>query len=298
MSKKLLISTICSGTLLLTACGGGGDDSQPSFDGKEKLDYKKIETTHIITEPVVNLSNSSENLLFYIGMLAQGIYESTSNSDFLCETGTVKINSDKSVTLNNCKNFKIPSQGTQFSGIISGTVQSNNNNTTAVKKKELNLSNLNIDLTEDTLLFNGKIIHTSTLPNSDLLSDTYETEQSTLKYVEKINNKDYYLYTLNNYQFISKYYILNDRIEDFAKGKINGEFNGKVFSVNFASNFNFSTAEDLFDFKPNSANVEITDQYNQKNTISIHQATNGAALVNTYADGKLVQTFSQDWNEF
>ena len=298
MSNKLLISTICSGALLLTACGGGGDDNQPSFNGKEKLDYKKLETTHIITESVVNLSNSSENLLFYIGMLAQGIYESTSQSDFLCETGTVKINNDKSVTLNNCKNFKIPSQGTQFSGIVSGTIQSNNNNTPAVKKNELNLSNLNIDLTEDTLLFNGKIIHTSTLPNSSLLSDTYETEQSTLKYVEKINNKDYYIYTLNNYQFISKYYILNDRIEDFAKGKINGEFNGKVFSVNFASNFNFSTAEDLFDFKPNSANVEITDQYNQKNTISIRQATNGAALVNTYADGKLVQSFSQDWNDF
>ncbi|MFV5265266.1 hypothetical protein ACMUMS_17165, partial [Acinetobacter courvalinii] len=207
MSNKLLISTICSGTLLLTACGGGEDNSESNFNGKEKLDYKKLETTHIITESVVNLSNSSENLLFYIGMLAQGIYESTNQSDFLCETGTVKINSDKSVTLNNCKNFKIPSQGTQFSGIVSGTIQSNNNNTTAVKKNELNLSNLNIDLTEDTLLFNGKIIHTSTLPNSSLLSDTYETEQSTLKYVEKINNKDYYLYSLNNYQFISKDYI-------------------------------------------------------------------------------------------
>lgn len=297
MSNKLLISTICSGALLLTACGGG-DDNQSSFNGKEKLDYKKLETTQIITESVVNLSNESENLLFYIGMLAQGIHESVNYSDFLCEAGTVKINNDKSITLNNCKNFKIPSQGTQFSGIISGTIQSSDNNTPAVKKNELNLSNLNIDLTEDSLLFNGKIVHTSTLPNSDLISDTYETDQSTLKFIEKINSKNHYLYTLNNYQFISNYYKSNDRVEDFAKGKINGEFNGKVFSVNFASNFNFSTAEDIFDFKPNSANVEITDQYNQKNTISIRRATNGSALVNTFADGKLVQSFSQDWNDF
>lgn len=44
MSNKLLISTICSGALLLTACGGGDDDNQPSFNGKEKIDYTKAES--------------------------------------------------------------------------------------------------------------------------------------------------------------------------------------------------------------------------------------------------------------
>lgn len=50
MKNKLLISTVYSGALLLTACGGGRDNSQSSFNSKEKLDFAKKENIEIINE--------------------------------------------------------------------------------------------------------------------------------------------------------------------------------------------------------------------------------------------------------
>lgn len=296
MTNRLFTSFICSGALLLTACGGGSD-SQTSFNGKEKLDYNKPETTETISEAVVNLSTESDNILFFIGMLTQGIYNSVNSADFSCETGTVKLNSNKSVTLDHCKNFKASSQGSQFPGTVSGTIQSTDNSTSSLQKNDLNLSEINIELAENSIVFNGKITHIATSPANNLISESYETDHSTLKFIEKYGDRNHYLYTLYNYQLLSNYYKSTGRIEDFAKGKMNGEFNGQVFSVNFASNFNFTSADDLYNFKPHSANVEITDLYNQKNTISIRQTTDAKALINTYADGKLVQTLVQEWDE-
>ena len=66
MTNEILISILCTGSLLLTACGGGSSDStnnQTKNDSKEKLDYNKSETIDIINDSVVNLSNQSENLL-------------------------------------------------------------------------------------------------------------------------------------------------------------------------------------------------------------------------------------------
>ncbi|MFW2055421.1 hypothetical protein F4U02_03630 [Acinetobacter haemolyticus] len=296
MKNKFLTTILYISLALLTACGDG-NDNQTDFNGKQKLDYKKVETTEIISKSVVNLSHISNNSILYITSITQSIYERVTNLDFSCGTGTVKINSDNSITLNNCKNFNYPFQDTPFSGTVSGTIQSISNNTTASLKNELKLSNINIDLSEKSIIFNGKIIQTSS-STYDLIKQTYEVDQSTLELVEKLDNKNHYLYNLKNYQFISNYYPSSSHIEDFTKGEIDGEFNGNIFSVNFASILNFSTLKDLLDLKPSSANVEITDLYNQRNAISIHQATNGTALVSTYADGKLVQTFSQDWNEF
>lgn len=296
MTNKLLTSLICSGALLLTACGGGGDDNHSGFNGKEKLDYKKLETTEIISESVVNLSTESDNLLFYVAVLTKGVYDRAKNFDLICETGTVKINNDNTVTLNNCKNFWIPSEGKKFSGSVSGTILSNATDTASSSKIELKLSNINInvDSAEQSIFFNGPINHTSKAINNNLNSDLYETNQATFKFVDKTNSKNYHLYTLNNYQLISNYTKSTESIEDVSKGQLNGEINGKVFSVDFASNLKFSTVNDLYNLKPNAANIEIIDLYNKKNTISIDRMINGQALVNTYADSKLVQTFSQD----
>lgn len=296
MKNKLLTTLIYISFSLLTACSNG-DDNKTDFYGKQKLDYKKVETSEIISNSVVNLSHITNNSIIYVSSLTQSIFESAINLDFSCETGTVKVNSDKSITLNKCKNFNYPFQDTPFPGTVSGTIQSINNNTTVSVKNQLKLSNINIDLSEKSIIFNGTITQTS-LPSYDLIKQIYESDQSTLELVEKLDSKNHYLYNLKNYQFISNYCPLSSHIENFTKAEIDGEFNSKLFSVNFASILNFSTLKDLLDLKPSSANVEITDLFNQRNTILIRQTTHGTALVNTYAEGKLVQTFSQDWNEF
>ncbi|MCH7389275.1 hypothetical protein [Acinetobacter dispersus] len=300
MSNKLLISTICSGALLLTACGGGGDNNQTSFDSKEKLDYKQLETTKVITESVFNLSNESDNLLIYITILTKGIYDRAKNSDLSCETGSVKINNDNTVTLNNCKNFWVPSEGKKLAGTVSGTILSSTSNTASSEKVELKLSNININLdsSDQSIFFNGPINYTFKAINNNLNNDLYETNQAAFKFIDKMDSKNYHQYALNNYQLISNYTKSTNSVENISKGQLNGEINGKVFSVNYSSNFKFATVNDLYNLKPNSANIEIIDLYNKQNTISIDRTTDGNALINTYAAGKLVQTFSQDWNEF
>lgn len=60
MKNKFLTTILYISLALLTACGDG-DDNQTDFNGKQKLDYKKVETTEIISKSVVNLSHISNN---------------------------------------------------------------------------------------------------------------------------------------------------------------------------------------------------------------------------------------------
>ena len=289
MTNKILASVLCSGALLLTACGGGSSDStnnQTKNDSKEKLDYNKSETIDIINDSVVNLSNQSENLLLNIAILADGTYKQATaiNSKLPCISGTATVNTDNSVTLNNCK-LMLNDTGTTVSG--------------ASAKSELTLTNMNIDLTDESVSFNGKLNHTYTIISNNLTQNLFETNQVTYKFIDKKNNNSIHQYTLKNYALTSNFNASTGNIENIAKGQLNGESSSEVFSVNFNSNFKFPTEVDLYALKPNAAKVEIVDLYNQQNTISITQTISGQALVSAYANAKLVQGYPKtvSWNE-
>ena len=302
MTNKILASVLCSGALLLTACGGGSSDStnnQTKNDSKEKLDYNKSETIDIINEPVVNLSNQSENLLLNIAILADGAYARATaiDSKLPCISGTATVNTDNSVTLNNCK-LMADNTGTTIS--VSGNIQSNTAKSGTSTKSELTLTNMNIDTADESISINGKLKYTYTIISDNLTQSLFESNQATYKFIDKTNNNSIYQYTLNNYALTSNFNASTGNIEDIAKGQLSGEIGGKVFSVNFNSNFKFSTESDFYALKPNAAKVEIVDLYNQKNTISITQTISGQALVSAYANAKLVQGYPKtvDWNEF
>ena len=291
MTNKILISILCTGSLLLTACGGGSSDStnnQTQYTSKEKLDYNKMESIRLITRPVVNLSNQYNNLLLKINTVA------SSNSSCISGTKTTK---DNSVTFNNCQ-ILVDDKGTMIS--VSGNLQTNMTISNTSVKNELTLTNINIDMITQSVSVNGKLTYTSTTINNDLTQTLFESNQATYKLIDRTNNNHIYQYTLNNYTLPSNLSKSTGNIEDVAKGQLSSESDGKIFSVNFNSNFNFSTKADLDTLKPNTAQVEITDLYNQQNTISITQTINGQALVNTYANSKLVENFPQtvNWSDF
>ena len=301
MTNKILASVLCSGALLLTACGGGSSDStnnQTKNDSKEKLDYNKSETIDIINDSVVNLSNQSENLLLNIAILADGTYKQATaiNSKLPCISGTATVNTDNSVTLNNCK-LMLNDTGTTIS--VSGNIQSNTTVSGASAKSELTLTNMNIDLTDESVSFNGKLNHTYTIISNNLTQNLFETNQVTYKFIDKKNNNSIHQYTLKNYALTSNFNASTGNIENIARGQLNGESSSEIFSVNFNSNFKFPTEVDLYALKPNAAKVEIVDLYNQQNTISITQTISGQALVSAYANAKLVQGYPKtvSWNE-
>jgi hypothetical protein len=302
MTNKILASVLCSGALLLTACGGGSSDStnnQTKNESKEKLDYNKSETIDIINEPVVNLSNQSENLLLNIAILADGTYKQATaiDSKLPCISGTATVNTDNSVTLNNCK-LMLNSTETIIS--VSGNIQSNTTVLGSSAKSEITLTNVNLDVADESVSVNGKLKYTYTIISDNLTQSLFESNQATYKFIDKTNNNSIYQYTLNNYALTSNFNASTGNIENIAKGQLNGEIGGKVFSVNFNSNFKFPTESDLYALKPNAAKVEIVDLYNQQNTISITQTIGGQALVSAYANAKLVQGYPKtvDWNEF
>lgn len=292
MTNEILISILCTGSLLLIACGGGSNDSpnnQTKYDSKEKLDYNKIETIELVTKPVLNLSNQYNNLLLKINTVA------SSNSS--CIVGTKTVNKDNNVTFNNCQ-LMVDDKGTMVS--VSGNLQSNIIISNTSTKNELTLTNINIDMISQSVSINGKLSYTSTIISNDLTQNLFESNQATYKLIDRTDSNNTYQYTLNNYTLTSNLSTPTGNIENIAKGQLNGEFRGKVFSVDFISNFKFINTQNLYKLIPSDARVEITDLYNQQNTISITQTTSGQALVNAYANRNLVQNFPQtvNWSDF
>ncbi|ENW80647.1 hypothetical protein F909_01933 [Acinetobacter sp. ANC 3929] len=312
MPNKLLISTICSGAFLLTACGGGGNNNQTSFDSKEKLDYTKKENIGLINEPVVAISNEHDNPVIDIITIAQELHYLISNQDSSsytasCQSGSTTLNKDGSVTLNNCKNLTIYSNtgshsvfGQDEVVIASGTIQAKLTRTTTLKKTDLTLVNFSIDLADETALVNGKLSSTSTSINSDNYQDLFEANQFTYKHLDKLDKTNNLQYILNNYSLASNNSISKGNIDSKAKGELTGEVKAKAFSVNFNSNFAFNNAKDLENMKPSQAKLNIEDINNKQNSIVITQTINGQALINAYANNHTVTGFPQtiDWIKF
>jgi uncharacterized protein YaiE (UPF0345 family) len=81
--------------------------------------------------------------LLNIAILADGTYKQATaiNSKLPCISGTATVNTDNSVTLNNCK-LMLNDTGTTIS--VSGNIQSNTTVSGASAKSELTLTNMNI----------------------------------------------------------------------------------------------------------------------------------------------------------
>lgn len=312
MKNKLLISTVYSGALLLTACGGGGDNSQSSFNSKEKLDFAKKENIEIINENVVSISNEYENPIIEISTIALEIHNQISkkNPDLhtaSCQSGSAILNNDNSVTLNNCKNLTIysnngsyPIFGRDEVVIVSGTIQAKLTQSENSEKSDLTLINFNIDLADELHTVNGKLTKTSTSINNDIHRDLFEANQFTYKSLDKLDKTNNYQFIINNYTLTSNYSTSKGEIDSNAKGQLTGEVKAKFFSVNFNSNFAFNNLQDLEKMEQSQAKLDIEDINNKQNSIVITRTTNGQALINAYANNRSVAGFPQtiEWIEF
>ncbi|GEM_PF-962453 len=309
MSNKLLISTICSGALLLTACGGGdGSNNQTSFDSKEKIDYTKKENIALVSEPVVAISNEHNNPIINIVTVAQEIHYLMSNQNSVsCQSGSAKLNNDGSVTLNNCKNPTVRSDKGSFPifgedevATASGTIQSKTTPSPISEKTDLTLTNFNIDLAKEVHLANGKLNITSTTLSNDIYRDLFEVKQFTYKFSDKMDRSNNQKFTLNNYALISNHSISTGNIENIAQGELNGEVNSKIFSVNFNAKVPFYDIQSLENMQPSNAIVEIEDMNNKQNSIVITETVDGQAMINAYANNQSVEGFpiTIDWISF
>ncbi|MDR7016521.1 hypothetical protein [Acinetobacter sp. 3657] len=311
MTNKLLISTICSGALLLTACGGG-DNNQPSFNSKEKLDFSKKENIEIINETVVSISNEYENPIIEIGTIAQEIHNLISNQNpdhhtVSCQSGSAILNNDSSVTLNNCKNLTVNSNNGSYPifgrdevVIASGTIQAKFSQSSNSEKIDLTLINFNIDFADELHTVNGKLTKTSTSMSNDIYRDLFEANQFTYKSLDKLDKTNNYQFIINNYTLTSDYSISTGEIDSNAKGQLTGDVKAKFFSVNFNSHFAFNNIQYLEKMDPSQAKLDIEDINNKQNSIVITRTTNGQALINAYANNRSVMGFPQtiDWIEF
>lgn len=294
MSNKLLISTICSGALLLTACGGGGDNNQTSFDSKEKLDYTKAESIQSIYEPIVTLSQEDDNIVLIGNEFAESIYYGiNAGNNFRCSEGSYTKNSDKSITFNNCKFMtSVKDEDSAIERLrfftISGSVNSKEILLTDSVRYETTLKNFKIIPPSDsTITYNGNLVSKYTPTSTQ-----YQIKEMTLNVFDEETKKTQQL-MIKNYQLNVNNLMLT------ALGNIQGNPENKFFSVNFRSDLRFASSNDKLDFRPNFAEIMIEDTNNIKNTIKISNSSNYQALISAYANGITVVGFPKtiDWNE-
>ncbi|ENX33552.1 hypothetical protein F889_02213 [Acinetobacter colistiniresistens] len=294
MTNKLLTSFICSGALLLTACGGGGDDNKSSFNGKEKIDYTKAESIQSIYEPIITLSQEDDNIALIGNEFAENIYYSiNAGNSFRCSEGSYTKNSDKSITFNNCK--FITSVKNEDSAIerldfftISGLVNSKEILSTDSARYETTLKNFKIIPPSDSAItYNGNIVSKYTPTSTQ-----YQIKEMALNVFDEETKKSQQL-MINNYQLNVNNLILT------ALGNIQSNPENKFFSVNFRSDLRFSSSNDKLAFYPNFAEIMIEDTNNIKNTIKISNTSNYKALISAYANGITVVGFPKtiDWDE-
>ncbi|MDH0563575.1 hypothetical protein [Acinetobacter courvalinii] len=294
MSNKLLISTICSGALLLTACGGGGDDNQPSFNGKEKIDYTKAESIQSIYEPIVTLSQEDDNIVLIGNELAESIYyDINAGNNFKCSVGSYTKNNDKSITFNNCSFVtSVNDEDNALNRLrfftISGSVNSKEVLSTDSVRYETTLKNFKIISPSDsTITYNGSLVSKYTPASTQ-----YQIKAMTLNVFDDETKKSQQL-MINNYQLNVNNLMLT------ALGDIQGNPENKFFSVTFKSNLRFASSNDKLAFRPNFAEIMIEDTNNIKNTIKISNTSNSQALISAYANGITVVGFpkTMDWDE-
>ncbi|RZF55754.1 hypothetical protein EXE30_02795 [Acinetobacter halotolerans] len=306
--KNKLLTIFCGSTLLLTACGGGSDGSNnsDSFQSKEKVNYTKPEEVELIYETVFNLSKKTNNQLINPIAIANDIYtfvQQTTNDGYrvtcMNRQGTVTRKSD-SVTLNKCQGLQYTANGVThpafrssivFTGVISAQHKQDHTEF-GVIKRELNLNNLKLEISNQIFNYNGKAI----IP---LVWNEIPTQYDIPKMEFQWSNRDFKAqYVLNNYRF---YQSGSDSVPMItsAEGNLVASIGGKWFSVNFESKLRFGNTENETDGYPYFAEIFIEDSSNLRNYIGINNTSDGKALIRAYTNGSSVQSFPKtlDWNE-
>lgn len=294
MVNKFLISALCSSTLFLTACGGGEDTNQDSFQNKEKVDYTKPETIESIYEPIINLSTEQDNIALMGTQFAESIfYYIQAGSTFSCASGSYTKNKDNSITFNQCTSpAPRDADGNVLTDVgvfsISGTVNSQEIGSTNTGRYDTTLKSFKISPSNDiTLTYDGNIIS-----EYSYTSAKYQIQKMTLNVFDAEIQRTEQL-TINNYRL----YLTN--LSANAQGNIEGNPDNKFFSVNFNSTLRFGSNADQEAFYPSFAEIVIEDTNNPKNAITISRTGNYKALIRAYANGNTVTGFPKvvDWNE-
>lgn len=292
MKNKLFTTIFYSSIILLTACGGGSDET--STQSKEKIDYTKAESIESIYEPIISLSQENDNIALIGTEFAENIYYGIyAGNNFRCSKGSFTKNSDKSITFNNCE-FD-DSLKNELGDIvqlriyaISGSVNSKEVLSTDSVRYETSLKNFKIIPPSDsTITFNGDFVSKYTRSSTQ-----YQIKEMVLSVFDDETKKTQQL-MINNYQLNVNNLMLT------ALGNIQGTPESKFFSVNFKSDVRFENDTDKIAFYPNFAEIMIEDTNNIKNTIKISNTSNYKALISAYADGITVTGFPKtvEWDE-
>lgn len=305
MTNKTLVLTLSIGTLLLTACGGG-NSNQESHSTTSTVDYSKSETIDLIASPILSLSTTKHNPIYFVNKIANDInfYAdeefNTGDQRATCESGTIQKNKDGSFTINNCKNLKM--NNTTYGFVISGTInsiQNFNEETHEFISNDLTLTNFAIkyDDGKDSEIekYNGKILQTYTFSEATKnLKIDYKINNMAVTLNNNINQDNYNLtdYLLTEIYNVSTYTTTIAQ----AKGRIQANVDNQKFSVNFDSNREY----DLYSSSPNIAVINIQDTNNSKNAITIKNTSNGKVLISAFANGTSVSGYpiTVDWDYF
>ena len=310
-TKHLATAAIlCSSTLLLTACGGSDSDNDTYNGGgnQSNVDYSKAETSDLMTHPVVSLVKEMDNTLIRAANMADEIHYDVTDPDnegwqTSCESGTVKKNSNNTVTLDNCKNFKIRGEiaygmdGLTLSGTINTveTAVSNKSTSPSIDKYEIVLTNFTIKNSDGEVeTYTGKMLQTFTYDQSvNKHTSLYEVSQMDVTWADQ-TDKEHYIVT--NYYVTETNDTSNSTSSPVtpatANGTLQGDVNGQKFSVKFDSNIEYKWGT----FAPTKATINIEDTNNSKNTITINNTTDGKALISAFANGSSVTGYPKTVN--
>jgi hypothetical protein len=310
MTNKTLVLTLSIGTLLLTACGGGGDSENYSSSGdknpiKSNVDYNKSETIDLITEPVVSLSKKFENPVIDISTIAIGIHyqiidPKNEGYKISCESGTIQKNSNGSITLNNCKNYKINNiidrnmKNFIFSGTIDNKINNNETLTQMSSRYEITLSDFSIKNIDGELIkLSGKIIQNFMRDKTTgIIKAQFDVDNMENKWIDQEDNGRN---ILTNYHLVE--ISTESSMSALASGTLQGDENGQKYSVKFDSKVEYPWSST---FAPTIADINIEDSNNLKNAVTIKNTIGGKASINAFANGTSVSGYPKtvNWDYF
>lgn len=312
MKQKFFPIALCGAALILTACGGSSDSDDKYTTSPDNqvpasnLDYTKASDTDLITIPVVNLATSLNNFIIDTSNIAEEIHYSMTNKNgnnsFSCSSGDARINTNKSVTLNNCKDIKFgnsiydEAEGLTLSGTIFSTITDTDNS----EKYDITLNNFSIkDKDGDTTTYDGNIVQYFSYKDDrgDNVDGQYDINKLEFKWTD---GRDQEKYTLTNYRLTEKYGNATQKTPASARGNLQGDVEGKKFAVKFDSNLNYTYSHNTngYNLVFSDANINIQDTTNSNNAIKISSTTNSKALIQTTAKGATLTPRTVDWDSF